>query len=304
MKKLLAVPFLFLTALASAQTAADLEKLNKKVLVTKMAGGNLTSEAKQKAADLGSLLANESLKGLANSPKMTDYEAIASNVARKADDIADAAMAKDRREIMEFLGINPDGGSALYYFVTWEMPIEVLRSYAVEAMWSGGTLIFKGIPKGMDLNTFLTQNLSSLVYGKGAASAISIDPRLFDAYKITTAPTIVYTEERRNFECVGGGQEMHVAGSKDFGFSKCPPLDPSKYWKITGAITTDFALRQFIDSGANGAKPFLTALAKGFGEGQASPKLQQAYSGDWKSELTPSEVKAARGAADMLQQSK
>jgi len=213
-------------------------------------------------------------------------------------------MATDRKNILEFLGLNPEGETSLYYFVSWSMPIEVLRSYAVEAMWSGGTLVFKGIPPDMDLKTYVTSRLNDLVYGKGASASISIDPRLYDAYGIKVVPAIVYTEDRKNFSCTGIVTKTLVVEKQEIPLYSCPPIDPAKYWKISGAVTTDFALRLMIESGATGAKPYLAALAKGFAVGEKPPKIQQAFTGEWKAVVTPEDMRqidAAKAAIEAAQ---
>jgi type-F conjugative transfer system pilin assembly protein TrbC len=219
-------------------------------------------------------------------------------MARRADDIADAGLSADRDKILKFLGIDPAGQSSIYYFVSYEMPLEVLRSYVIEAMWSGGTLVFKGIPKGREMKDFITKDLRDLIYGKGASASLAIDPRLFDGYKVTTVPTIVYTEERKNFMCTGVNPKSFKYQEETYSYDTCPPVDESKYWKITGALTTDFALREFINAGAKGAQVHLDALAKGLATGMVAPKNQQAFAGEWKEAITPEELMAVRTAIE------
>jgi type-F conjugative transfer system pilin assembly protein TrbC len=199
---------------------------------------------------------------------------------------------------LKFLGIDPEGESSLYYFVSFEMPLDLLRSYVVEAMWAGGTLVFRGIPPGKEMREFITKDLRELIYGKGSSAAISIDPRLFDAYAITTVPTIVSTVDRRNFVCKGVNPKSFKYGKKTLSYDTCPAMDESKYWKITGAVTTDFALREFIKAGAKHAQVNLDALAKGFATGTVAPKNQQAFSGEWKEALTPEELMSVQTAID------
>lgn len=297
MKRMLAA---LLLGLAAGMAQAEASAVPQGV-VTSQVGTQLSSAERQKAEDLANLLASQALSSLHNSPKALDYQKQAATVARRADDIANATMAQDRASILKFLGLNPDGESSLFYFVSWSMPVEILRSYVIEAMWAGGTLVFRGIPPDMDLKTYITKQLSDLVYGKGASAAISLDPRLFDAYEVKTVPTIVYTEDRRNFDCFGVNQKTLVVDKKEIPMYTCPPLDPSKYWKISGALTTDYALRQIIDAGGKGAKPYLDALAKGFATGEKPPKQQQAFTGEWKAAITPADLKAIKEATEAVQ---
>lgn len=285
-------------AVAVAQTAA---LASSNVEVTNAVGGNLSAAERKKAEDLGNLLGASALDALRNGPKTEEYQKQAATIARKADDIASATMAQDRKQVLEFLGVNADGESGLYYFVSWSMPIEVLRSYAVEAMWAGGTLVFKGIPAGMDMKTYISNSLGDLVYGKGASASISIDPRLYDVYDVKVVPTIVYTEDRNQFACDSEVKRTLVVDKQEIPLYRCPTIDPSKFWKISGSITSDFALRQMIGAGAKGAEVHLNALAKGFATGETVPKLQQGFSGEWKSAITPSDLRAIKEATESMQ---
>lgn len=285
------------SAAAFAQDSTDTPAA-KDPIATGMAGSKVSAADKQKAEELAKLLATQTMSALKNSPKAVDYQKQAATLARRADDIADATMAQERKSVLKFLGLNPEGNSSLYYFVSWSMPVEVLRSYVVEAMWSGGTLVFRGIPPGMDLKSYVTKYAGELVYGKGASAAISLDPRMFDAYDVKVVPTIVYSEERRNFECYGINQRTITVDKKEIPFFSCPPVDPNKYWKISGAVTSDYALRQMVGAGAKGAQPYLDALAKGFGSGETAPKLQQGFTGEWKAAISPSDLKAVQEAAE------
>jgi type-F conjugative transfer system pilin assembly protein TrbC len=225
------------------------------------------------------------------------YRDLGESARRRADDIADTALAQSRQEVLDFLGIDARANASLYYFVSYNMPLPMLRAYAVEAMWAGGTLVLRGVPPGKTLAKFVTEDLRELVYDKGAAAAISIDPRLFDAYQVKLVPAIVFTTERSNFECAGRNPVPFVHRGQSLSYDTCPPVDPSRYWKMTGAVTTDYALREFVDAGAEGARAHLTALAKGLATGEGTPKLQQPFAGAWKSALSPDDVMAAsRGA--------
>ena len=263
----------------------------------KQFGQNLTPEQKKSAEAAGRAITQEVLKA-SRGPQLKPQQEMAAQAARRADDIADAALAKDRADIQRFLGIDPNGQSSLYFFVSSTMPIEMLRAYVIEAMWSGGTLVFRGVPPGMDIKDFITKYLSELIYGKGASASIAIDPRLFEAYNVTVAPTVVYTEERRNFECQGVGQRAFRSQGRELTYETCPPIDESKYWKLSGAVTADYALHEFINAGAKGAQPYLDALAKGFATGERPPKSQVPFAGDWKQAITPEDLKRVQDAVE------
>lgn len=263
-------------------------------------GAALTEEQIRAAQTSAAEIVEQSLR--AAQQGLERYQDLGASARRRADDIADAALAKDRSEVLEFLGIDAQAGTSLYYFVSYNMPLPMLRAYAVEAMWAGGTLVLRGAPPGKTLAQFVTEDLRELVYDKGAAAAISIDPRLFDAYEVKLVPTIVFTTERGNFDCAGRNPVPFVHRGQPLSYDTCPPADPARYWKITGAVTTDYALREFIDDGAPGARAHLAALAKGLSTGERTPKLQQPFTGAWKSAVSPDEVMAAQRAARLSAQ--
>jgi type-F conjugative transfer system pilin assembly protein TrbC len=255
----------------------------------------LTEEQIRAAQTSAGEIVEESLR--AAQQGLERYRDLGESARRRADDIADTALAQSRREVLDFLGIDTRANASLYYFVSYNMPLPMLRAYAVEAMWAGGTLVLRGVPPGKTLAKFVTEDLRELVYDKGAAAAISIDPRLFDAYQVKLVPAIVFTTERSNFECAGRNPVPFAYRGQALSYDTCPPVDPSRYWKMTGAVTTDYALREFIDAGADDARPHLAALAKGLATGEATPKLQQPFTGAWKSALSPEDVMAAQRAA-------
>ena len=232
----------------------------------------------------------------------SDVNKASREVSRRADDIANQVLAEKRDQILDFLGIDPDSSSAVYYFVSWSMPLNLLRSYALEAMWSGGTLVIKGVPPGKDLANFFMEDVQQLIYGKGASANISIDPRLFDAYKIETVPYIVYTTVRSNFQCQGISKTKIEHPTKDLYYDKCPPLEESAYWKIGGAVSTFYALEQFKERGAPGVQAHLNALSRGFATGEKPGKELNAFTGEWKDAVTPEDKKAIQEALSLFKQ--
>lgn len=276
---------------------APAEKTPNRALTLDNVGGGLTPEQRKQAEETARLISSSAQSSLQDK-KAQEIAAAAQTMARRVDDIADRTLAEDREKVLKFLGINPNGDSALYYFVSFEMPIEVLRSYVVEAMWAGGTLVFRGVPPDRDFKDFLTKDLQSLVYGKGASASLSIDPRLFDAYQVTAVPTIVYTEDRRNLQCRGMNPKEFDYQKSTHTYDTCPPVPDDKYWKMSGAVTSDYALREFISHGAKRAQPFHDALAKGLAMGMAAPKGQQPFSGEWKPAVTPEELMSIQQAIE------
>ena len=70
------------------------------------------------------------------------------------------------------------------------------------------------------------------------------------------------------------------------------PAHPTGQVRVTGAVTSDYALREFADVGAQPARAHLAALAKGMATGARAPKAQQPFEGDWKAAITPEEMMA------------
>lgn len=259
----------------------------------------VTPEQMKAAEEMGSQVIQDMLGAYRKAtPEQTK---VAEDARRRADSIADETMQAERDSVLEFLGIDPDAEAGLYVFVSWSMPLEMLRSYSIEAMWSGGTLVFRGLPPGEDPASFITQKLKNLVYGKGAAANISIDPRLFDAYQVTSVPTVVFTKVRQDMQCQGVERvPVALPDGKSAMYDKCPALDPAEYWKVSGGVTMNYALQSFIDDGAKTAQPYLDALARGWSQGKVPGKVQSPFVGEWKDVLSPSEQKAARQATETL----
>jgi type-F conjugative transfer system pilin assembly protein TrbC len=218
-------------------------------------------------------------------------------ISRRVDDIANKEMATERAKILRFLGINPEGRDSLYIFVSWSMPLDMLRAYAVEAMWTGGALVFRGVPPGRTIPDFFLKDLKQLVYDKGASAIISLDPRLYDTYGVTAVPAVVLTSDRSNLTCIGAGEHKVTSKGKSASYSLCPPMDGKKYWKMSGAVTLDYALESFKAAGSPGVDTFLNALKKAYQDDKAPPREQQPFKGEWKDAPTPSKLMKAAPAA-------
>lgn len=278
-------------AAAMAQNAADNKKAEEEAVFYVPYGNlqNANAESIERAKELGKSVTEQLMQSYQAASEDKELAETMAKVKRRADDIADTQMTAERDEVLKFLGLDPESDTNLYYFVSWSMPLEMLRSYAIEAMWSGGTLVFKGVPPGRDFGSFMAEDLSKLVYGKGASANISIDPRMFDAYEVKTVPTIVLTTYRADMQCIGVNPVSFKYRNQDLKYDTCPPLDPDKYAKMSGAVTAQFALQQFADDGVKNATTYLSALARGFALGQMPSKDQKPFAGLWQEILSPSE---------------
>lgn len=211
----------------------------------------------------------------------------------QARELTNAALAEKRKKILTSMGIPEERQNQLYYFVSWSMPLDMLRAYALDAMWSGGTLVLRGFPKDTELGDFITKELPKVVGYKGATAAASLDPRLFDAYKVDVVPTIIYSEAAEFDLCTYEIQKTSEDGNAFW--AGCGPTDENKYWKMAGAVTSDFALNAFIEDGADGAKLYLDLLAKGVQP--TTGQAMQPFTGDWDTTPTPEVLAAMKETA-------
>lgn len=201
-------------------------------------------------------------------------------VSRDAETIANPAMQRRRDRLLRFLGINPQGSTQLDIFVSWSMPLQMLRAYEVESMWTGAPLVFRGIPKGTTLRKFITKDLRELVWGKGAGADISIDPRLYDLYSVTSVPTIVLSKRVTQISCaIGASFSAGKLGT--LRYDRCSRMNPSNFIKVEGAITTAYALREFERNGWPQARQYLLALRKGYTNGLPASPTQAPFTGKW-----------------------
>lgn len=204
---------------------------------------------------------------------------------REGAGIANATMRKQRNAILEMLGLS-DEVSRLYVLVSSSMPDEMIKSYVQEAMWSGGIIVFRGIDKGDTLAGFMRKRVLPLIKDKGAAATITIDPRLFDVFKVKHVPTIVHTSYPDIKICANTYREPMKYKGKSYDYDRCEPIPDDKYWKISGAVTIKYALEQFVKAGDKKAQENLDILTNTDIKG-SNGKEQKAFDGDWNSIPVP-----------------
>lgn len=139
LKRALATALVALAAISAGSVFAE-DAVPEIVLPPGMAG-TITPEQIREATELGTNAVKNILEAYNARPKEDD--AFVEQARRRVDTIADEAMELDRKAVLDFLGLDPTSETGLFVFVSWSMPLEMLRSYAVEAMWSGATLVFK-----------------------------------------------------------------------------------------------------------------------------------------------------------------
>lgn len=210
---------------------------------------------------------------------------------QRGKDLVNAELLKEKDAALRLLGIDPNQKGKLYIFVSSSMSDELIFSYTRDALWTGATLLVKGVPPGMSLSDFLKKRVSEWVRNKGATAAVDIDPRLFDLFQVTVAPTIVYSESEEplsNPACTLRQEEWSGVPLKS-----CDEADPSTYWKMEGAVTLVWALDEMIKQGAVGAQRYRDALSRS--GVKAGEVVQRPFSGDWKALPTPDELREMNG---------
>ena len=126
-------------------------------------------------------------------------------------------------------------------FASLSMPPESLKQMITDVSKAGGMVVFRGFSPGGP-KPFMAA-LRDLV-GDGGHAHVRIDPRLFRAYAIQTVPT--YVAASSSFDLCSG---------EDCASS------PTPYDRISGNVTTRFALETIEQGNGAGAPSARTALA-------------------------------------------
>ena len=119
-------------------------------------------------------------------------------------------------------------------FASLSMPPPALRQLMRDVPQAGGVVVFRGFP-GNSVKAF-TAGLARAAGEDRKLDNIGIDPRLFRAFRVDTVPTYVVTSS--DFDLCDGFDCR----------TKLPPHD-----RISGNVTTEFALATFAGGGGPGA---------------------------------------------------
>lgn len=160
------------------------------------------------------------------------------------------------------------GTGKLYYFVSRSMPLNILKAYALDALYTGGTLVVRGIRKGDTMKEYLEEVVSEFNKADGNVLAgMEINPNLYDLFGVTVVPTVVWTN-RVGLDDIGSGCQPPVYaddaplpppmalegpdGNPIFVEKPvCAPLPESSYYKIAGVLNTNYVLDRFESAGAD-----------------------------------------------------
>lgn len=219
--------------------------------------------------------------------------------ARAAAASPDEKRVAARDRVLRGIGI--DAGTAdLLVFVSTSMPDTLIKAYAREAMWAGGTLIVRGIPAGMTIQQFVNSIGGPLVRNKGASASLQIDPRMYDRYAVTRVPTIVWDEHPLDDQGCDEGEMKSSKGvdgrARQYRGCKAQPAD--RYYAMTGSVTIGFALDEFAKAGAKKAEARREQMAQYV---QTGGVRQSPFAGDWGEELPPFQEAAKNAAYDDAQ---
>lgn len=153
----------------------------------------------------------------------------------------------------------------LYIFVSRSMPMSLLRAYSVQAMYTGATLVVKGIRKGDTVKEFIEEAVTDFNNADGQLLAgLEINPNLFDMFGVSVVPAVVWTN-RIGLDDIGSGcdnfpegtplPQVTLEGPNDtlvtVDAPVCAPAPPTSFYKLSGALALPYVLDRFQEAGAS-----------------------------------------------------
>lgn len=228
-------------------------------------------------------------EGALNTPEGKRTAEWTKTVKRRMDQLASDDAEGGKRKLLESVGLSADEPSGLFYLVSWSMPIEMLRAYVLEAHWAGGSLVFRGIPPDKKLVEHIMKDYVQLSRQEvGLDAPVNIDPRMFDMFDTRAVPAIVLVDDMNNLECIPGEPTEFRSSltGKPLSIRKCQ-APKERWWKVTGGVTTGYALEQMAQAGSKTAA-FRLEKFKAAASGNKMPpspndgKTIQPYNGKWE----------------------
>jgi len=168
------------------------------------------------------------------------------------------------RSILLGDGTLPGSNGKLYIFVSRSMPMSLLRAYSVEALYTGATLVVKGIRKGDSINQYIEEAVADFNSAEGQVLAgIEVNPNLFDMFNVNVVPSVVWTN-RVGLDDIGSGcpnlpegakvEQVTLEGPNNSFVTvdkpTCAPVPQTAYYKLTGALAMPYVFDRFQEAGA------------------------------------------------------
>lgn len=157
----------------------------------------------------------------------------------------------------------PGNDGTLYIFVSRSMPMSLLRAYALDALYTGASLVVKGVRKGDTIKEYVQEALNDFNSVDGQSLAgIEVNPNLFDMFDVSVVPAVVWTN-RVGLEDIGSGcgnlpegeplPQMVMDGPDDTKITVnkpvCAKVPSSAYYKLTGTIALPYVFERFEEAG-------------------------------------------------------
>lgn len=262
-------------------------------------GQYLNKRARQGAADTGAKAVEAARSHYDSAAAQRGFE-LARQGQRKLHEAASTAVEGKRAALMKFLGYKENEPSGLYFLVTWEMPLELLRAYVREARWAGGIVVFKGIPEGKELAAHLMEDYVKLSdRSDPTGTPITIDPRLFDMFDVKAAPAIVLLENALQNGCDSGvPRAVQLDDETEVPYRGCSMLPEDTWWKVSGGVTTLWALDYMASAGSakagERARLMRTALTQhkpAMAKAAEDGRTLRPYEGEWEQAITTEDMR-------------
>ena len=271
LKKLTPVCASLLLALASNVASAEGGVDRMKAVMEAVSGGKMEAltPTEQQAAKTGVAGATHDADPSIYDKKTAEFavqqqskwDALARQAYVSALPPADQAIG---RSILLGDGTVPGSTGKLFFFVSRSMPLSLLRTYALESFYLGGTLVVKGIRPGESVNEYVDEAVSDYNSADSQVlSGIEINPNLFDLFNVTMVPSVVWTN-RQGLDDIGAGcpnlpenvpppqVSVEGPGGSPITLDKpvCAPAPDSSFYKLTGALALPYVFDRFEQAGA------------------------------------------------------
>lgn len=250
MKNFVLFSFLFTicasTGFAAAQSvnseALDIDAIRASAKTYSAEAEALAENVRLRSEDLRDDARQTQEQARANGERYTNtVERKHTNNDNKKDEVFDFdRMISDHAKMAEAnLGVAP----RFITFASLSMPPQSLKALVRDTAAAGGVTVLRGFPRGSAKQ--LTEMLTAMASDGEQLSALGIDPRLFRAFDINAAPSLVMASSDftlcDGFDCKG----------------VVPPHD-----RMTGNVSVEYALETFAGGAGPGSRLAALHLAR------------------------------------------